>query len=122
MHTVPGISPLCEFEFDTTKFSDRERAAFHRRLGRDGPRSMGDFWAALWRLVEAHLSTGATFQEAEERAMCWLYENPDLKMIGPSFRHETICLASALIPQVIEKMKRFVPGSDGASLIEGGRT
>jgi hypothetical protein len=53
-----------------------------------------------------------------------LYDYDDLKRVGPSFRHETITLASALIPQVVEKLKRLrrlTPGSDGATLMEARR-
>jgi hypothetical protein len=124
MYVVPGISPTIEFEFSIEPFTPRERAAFYARLARDGRYDMGDFWALMWAAVEGFLAIGATYQEAEEQVICALMDSADLRRCGPSFRYETIVLASALIPQVVETMKRLgrlVPGNDGSALMEARR-
>ena len=102
-------------DFDSSKLSASERAAYLDRLNGDGPNEVAGLFETQLRAASMLREEGKSPAEIAALIMGDYYDADHLTIGGPVVRHQSIVLLEAMVRQAIELVSEAP-----LSAVEGG--
>jgi hypothetical protein len=99
-------------DFDSSKLSDSERAAWLDRLEGDGPNEVAGLFETQLRAVSMLREEGKSPAEIAALIMGDYYDADHLTIGGPVVRHQQIVLLEAMVRQAVERVCEATPAGD----------
>jgi hypothetical protein len=99
-------------DFDSTKLSDSERAAWIDRLEGDGANEIAGLFETQIRAASMLRDEGKSPAEIVALIMGDYYDADHLMIGGPVVRHQQIVLLEAMVRQAVERVCKATPAGD----------
>jgi hypothetical protein len=100
-------------DFDPSKLSPSERAAWIERLKGDGPNELAGLFETQLRAVSMLRDEGKSPAEIAALIMGDYYDADHLTIGGPVVRHQQIVLLEAMVRQAVELVCEAPPAGAG---------